>query len=491
MASVPIQYDPEMLRRSLAIAPQIPQNAMAGPPPSITASPSATPAPDLGISTARPIQAPRGTIPGDEAERTRLMSTGSGISQIPSKIENSQFGQAHPTLGKIAGYGLAGLAGLGDLGLTTLGGGIGRLAEQQIPGTFGHHQVLLNQANRSVAQDEANAEKESTTAKTAEETAEMPAEAKAKDALEASTANLQGSEAEAKKQPDLSRAYAAAVDSAMQRGADPSQDPVVQHLADSITSIQRQPLPKGEEHVDLVGPGGKPIAATFDPSTGQYKGSSGKVIPNPEPYEKPNQAGMVTVVAPDPNNPGGGIIERLGAGAKIAPGTQTMSGVNAENTPTMQQRTAAGRAATVVAMAPEVLGRIDSLKGKLGPMEGRWNEFMQGKVGMDDPDFAALRSDLLMMSSAVALAHAQGRLPENLREEFDHAINAPKQTPENLKATIQTMIPWLQQMQSQGQKDVTPAQPAQGGSPAIGAVEGGYRFKGGNPADQKNWEKAQ
>jgi len=56
-----------------------------------------------------------------------------------------------------------------------------------------------------------------------------------------------------------------------------------------------------------------------------------------------------------------------------------------------------------------------------------------------------------MMSSAVALAHAQGRLPENLREEFDRAINAPTQTPANLKATIQTMLPWLQQMQNQGQ----------------------------------------
>jgi len=80
-------------------------------------------------------------------------------------------------------------------------------------------------------------------------------------------------------------------------------------------------------------------------------------------------------------------------------------------------------------MAPEVLARIDALTPKLGPLEGRWNEFMQGKVGGDDRDFAALRSDLLMMSSAVALAHAQGRLPENLREEFDNAINAPKQTP--------------------------------------------------------------
>ena len=175
-------------------------------------------------------------------------------------------------------------------------------------------------------------------------------------------------------------------------------------------------------------------------------------------YEKPNVAPGITMIVP--NGQGGGTVERLTQGQSVAPGAQTAAGVNAVNTPTMQQRTAAGRAGTVVAMAPEVLSRIDALAPKLGPVEGRWNEFMQGRVGSDDPDFAALRSDLLMMSSAVALAHAQGRLPENLREEFDRAINAPKQTPANLKATIQTMLPWLQKMQNQGQ----PNAPQGGGS---------------------------
>jgi hypothetical protein len=151
-----------------------------------------------------------------------------------------------------------------------------------------------------------------------------------------------------------------------------------------------------------------------------------------------------------PNGQGGGTVERIGVGGTVAAGAQTASGVNTANTPTMTQRTAAGRAATVVAMAPEVLQRIDSMKDKIGPVSGRWNEVMQGKLGSDDPDFAALRSDLLMMSSAVALAHAQGRLPENLREEFDNAINAPKQSADNLKATIQTMIPWLEKIQQQG-----------------------------------------
>ena len=34
-----------------------------------------------------------------------------------------------------------------------------------------------------------------------------------------------------------------------------------------------------------------------------------------------------------------------------------------------------------------------------------------------------------------------------------------------------------------------PEQPAKAAAPKAGAVQGGYRFKGGNPADKNNWEK--
>ena len=33
--------------------------------------------------------------------------------------------------------------------------------------------------------------------------------------------------------------------------------------------------------------------------------------------------------------------------------------------------------------------------------------------------------------------------------------------------------------------------PPQQGAPAVGTVEGGYRFAGGNPADPNNWQKVQ
>jgi hypothetical protein len=76
---------------------------------------------------------------------------------------------------------------------------------------------------------------------------------------------------------------------------------------------------------------------------------------------------------------------------------------------------------------------------------------------MENPDMAGLRADLLMVSSAVALAHARGRLPENLREEFDRTINAPQQNPENLKAALKHILPWMQRMTNMTDQPQTPS----------------------------------
>jgi hypothetical protein len=143
---------------------------------------------------------------------------------------------------------------------------------------------------------------------------------------------------------------------------------------------------------------------------------------------------------------------RVEPGGTVPEGARTAAGENAINTPTMTQRTAAGRAQTVHEMMPEVLSNIEAMKDKIGAFSGRWNKFMQGEIGADDPDMAGLRANLLMTSSAMALAHAQGRLPENLREEFDRAINAPKQSAANLEATLKKMDPWLEKMMEQGGK---------------------------------------
>ena len=155
-------------------------------------------------------------------------------------------------------------------------------------------------------------------------------------------------------------------------------------------------------------------------------------------------------------------VVRLEPGQVAPTGAMTPQQMGSQNAPTQQQRNVAGQAQLVHEQMPEVIANIDKMKDKLGPLSGRWNDFMQGKIGTDNPDFSALRADLLMMSSAVALMHARGRLPENLREEFDHAINAPKQTAENLKAVLNKVDQWTtKSMELGGRKaeETTPARP--------------------------------
>jgi hypothetical protein len=129
---------------------QMPAGGAAASPSILSGMPSmpSTPQPAVG--------APRGTVAGDTNELGRKLSTGSGISQIHSKIEDSGFGQKHPVLSKVLGIGAQGLAELGDIGLRTVAPAV----DLAIPGTSLHHLADVRGDQRQVAGDVANQEKE-------------------------------------------------------------------------------------------------------------------------------------------------------------------------------------------------------------------------------------------------------------------------------------------------------------------------------------------
>ena len=87
-----------------------------------------------------------------EQEQERLRTSGSGISQIARRIESSDFGQNHPKIAKFLGPLAQGAATVGDIGLS-LAGNPGRIAEQLIPGTEGHHALLMRNANKQVNEE--------------------------------------------------------------------------------------------------------------------------------------------------------------------------------------------------------------------------------------------------------------------------------------------------------------------------------------------------
>jgi hypothetical protein len=422
----------------------------AGPPQGNISMPS--PTPSLAPMSAPEVKAPRGTIEGDTNARGMLLGEKPGVDQIASRIEGSGFGQAHPFAGKLLGD-TAQVAG--KIGDTALGVGaslgipaLNTLA-QDIPGTTAHHNQLLRQDNTALNQDVANAQKEAeanTENATAQHTnAETPQVAPNAE----STRNLQGAEAghanaetTVLQNPQDATPEIGTYRSLVKMGMSPSE--ALQEIEkDKAMALRPQQIAPEQQYLTEYAqthPG-----STVAQAEHQYMLDT----------QRPVQAPAVNMFVPSAN--GGETLQTIRPGQTVAPGAQTAAGVNAVNTPTMTQRTAAGRAETVISMVPDVINEINSLSSEIGPIAGRWDDFMQGKVGMDNPKFAGLRTDFTMLATAVALAHAQGRLPENLREEFDHMINAPQQTPENIKAVLQHILPWMQKMQEQGHPNAAPS----------------------------------
>ena len=143
------------------VQPKTPERTALIPPPDAP-KPQAAP---MAVSNIG-----RGTTQGDQAEQSRLLNTGSGISQIHSKIENSGFGQAHPILGKILGWGAQIPAQIADIA----GASVAPMIDVNTPGTEMHHDRLVNQAQRQVGQDVANDERQAQTAQANEQTAAIP-----------------------------------------------------------------------------------------------------------------------------------------------------------------------------------------------------------------------------------------------------------------------------------------------------------------------------
>lgn len=147
-------------------------------------------------------------------------------------------------------------------------------------------QGLAKQINDVMGDESTNAYRGAEQAHTQEQTKDEAANEPLKERLEGAQADE--AEQKANAGPDLAQAYAHAVNQAVLKGTDPGQDPVVQHLADAITNIQKQSnTTKGLDHVSLQDQKGKPYAATYDPNKGEYRDAAGSVIANPVPYEKP------------------------------------------------------------------------------------------------------------------------------------------------------------------------------------------------------------
>ncbi len=150
-----------------ALQPDTPPPALMPPPGMDTGAP-----PIQGTSQPN-VQAPRGTIQGEQAERNRLVGSPSGANQVYGKITHSGFGQNHPLAGKILGGLAQGASTAGDILGSAIPGVAPQLAPlvQAIPGSTLHHNLLVKQEDRNINQMQGEQEK---TAQTQNIQSEIP-----------------------------------------------------------------------------------------------------------------------------------------------------------------------------------------------------------------------------------------------------------------------------------------------------------------------------
>src|SRR5262249_38711050 len=87
---------------------------------------------------------------------------------------------------------------------------------------------------------------------------------------------------------------------------------------------------------------------------------------------------------------------------------------------------------------PESMGivqLIDKLdkEGKLGIAASRWNDFLAGKVGAGDPEFAALRAKMGLSATKLMQAHVGSRGGSFMLEHFEDLANLGKMNADTLR----------------------------------------------------------
>jgi hypothetical protein len=143
--------------------------------------------------------------------------------------------------------------------------------------------------------------------------------------------------------------------------------------------------------------------------------------------------------------------------------------------PGQQTINAAQRAQNVVTQIPRLREEVNALQAQLGPIPGRWNEFWQGNVGVAAPEYAHVKDDMEFLSSAVALAHAYGRLPTSISQKFDKMYEAGKQDPKNMQAAFDIAMEWLPNITKGAE---TKGERAGGATPPAGGGGGGGHHVG-------------
>ncbi|WP_157664115.1 hypothetical protein [Burkholderia ubonensis] len=184
--------------------------------------------------------------------------------------------------------------------------------------------------------------------------------------------------------------------------------------------------------------------------------------------------------------------EAGGTGADIAAANAGFQGEKAA------ARTGATRATNIgmaVAEAQKTFPLVREASAALPRTEfpGVNRALQAAQTGTGDPRVVALGTALNTSVNAYARAISPTGVPTVSDKEHARELLSTASTPEQLNAVL-TMMEKEMAAARQAPTEVQQQQKARisgrgEGAPAVGAIEGGYRFKGGDPSKQSNWEK--
>jgi hypothetical protein len=243
---------------------------------------------------------------------------------------------------------------------------------------------------------------------------------------------------------------------------------------------------------------GQPKAVNFDQKTGAYiDPDTGKAIPGAKPWEKAEKvepatikydngipvgvtAKGITYDIHDPNLPAE--LKPLVQSARAAHKQSLDEQMERENRaetraekarkekeeqPTAQTKAMMEMVPKVKSLIGHMRQRIDEAENGTDPVIGpRWKEFMAGKVGWSDPAFTKLRTDAGLLQTALMRMHVGARGGELMMQHFKDLFDVGKQHPDNLKAALDEIEQYANDVAGEGKKgNESPAAPKPGALP--------------------------
>jgi hypothetical protein len=114
--------------------------------------------------------------------------------------------------------------------------------------------------------------------------------------------------------------------------------------------------------------------------------------------------------------------------------------------PTATIKTQGQQAQDIIKAMDEVKADIMAANraGLLGPIEGRWNEFMVGNVGGENPQFAKLRSEISFLASGALKAHFGARGGTEMYDHFKNLFDSGKMSTGDLIGGIDGLGKFMQ-----------------------------------------------